>query len=108
MLPPMDFSICSEDKRILKRWLRSTTLQQGQITRAKIILALDQGWTPTAVAQAQEVSAKSVHKWRNRYLEAGINGLYDQPRSGRPTKINEKTVKRVLDLATQYVPEEAT
>jgi transposase len=104
----MEFSVRSTDKRTLKRWLRSTTLPQGQITRAKIILALDQGWTPTAVAEAQQVSAKSVHKWRNRYLEAGIDGLYDQPRSGRPTKITEKTVKRVLELTTQYVPEEAT
>jgi transposase len=104
----MEFSVRSTDKRTLKRWLRSTTLPQGQITRAKIILALDQGWTPTAVAEAQQVSAKSVHKWRNRYLEVGIDGLYDQPRSGRPTKITEKTVKRVLELTTQYVPEEAT
>jgi len=71
-------------------------LPQGQITRAKIILALDRGWTPTAMAHAQQVSAKSVHKWRNRYLEAGIDGLYDQPRSGRLTKLTEKMVKRVL------------
>jgi len=108
MHAPMEFSVHSVDKRTLNNWLRSTTLPQGQVTRARIILALDQGWTPTAVAQAQQVSAKSVHKWRNRYLEAGIDGLYDQSRSGRPTKITKKIVKRVLDLTTQYVPEEAT
>ena len=100
MRAPMEFSVCSADKRTLTNWLRSTTLPQGQITRAKILLALDQGWTPTAVAQAQQVSAKSVHKWRNRYLESGIDGLYDQPRSGRPKKITEDVVKRVLDLTT--------
>ena len=104
----MEFSVHSADKRTLSNWLRSTTLPQGQITGARIILALDQGWTPTAVAQAQQVSAKSVHKWRNRYLEAGIDGLYDQSRSGRPTKITKKIVKRVLDLTTQYVTEEAS
>ena len=108
MRSPMEFSIRTTDKRVLKRWLRSTTLPQGQITRAKIILSLDQGWTPTAVAEAQQVSAETVHKWRNRYLEAGIEGLYDQPRTGRPTKITEETVKRVLELTTQYVPEEST
>ena len=76
--------------------------------RAKIILGLDRGLTPTQVAEAQQTSAKSVHKWRNRYLEEGLDGLHDQPRSGRPTKIDAKTVKRVLDLTTQTVPEEAT
>ena len=76
--------------------------------RAKIILALHRGYTPTQVAEAQQTSAKSVHKWRNRYLEMGLDGLHDQPRSGRPTKIDVKTIKRVLDLTTQTVPEEAT
>lgn len=107
MRTPLEFSISSEDKQELKRWLRLTTLPQGLITRAKIILALDRGQTPTAVAEAQQTSAKSVHKWRTRYLEAGLDGLSDQPRSGRPSEISEKTVKRVLKLTTQYVPEES-
>ncbi len=76
--------------------------------RAKIILALARGQTPTQVAEAQQTSAKTVHRWRKRYLEEGLDGLHDHPRSGRPTKIDAKTVKRVLDLTTQTVPEEAT
>ena len=108
MRAPLEFSIIADDHKTLKRWLRSTTLPQGQIMRAKIILALHRGYTPTQVAEAQQTSAKSVHKWRNRYLEMGLDGLHDQPRSGRPTKIDVKTIKRVLDLTTQTVPEEAT
>jgi transposase len=108
MRAPLEFSITADDHETLKRWLRSTTLPQGQIMRAKIILALHRGFTPTQVAEAQQTSAKSVHKWRNRYLETGLDGLHDQPRSGRPTKIDVKTIKRVLDLTTQTVPEEAT
>ncbi len=108
MRAPLEFSISADDKKTLKRWLRSTTLPQGQIMRAKIILALDRGFTPTQVAEAQQTSTKTVHRWRNRYLKEGPNGLHDQPRSGRPTKIDAKTVKRVLDLTTQTVPEEST
>ena len=108
MRAPLEFSVSVEDQATLKRWLRSTTLPQGQIMRAKIILALARRQTPTQVAEAQQTSAKTVHRWRKRYLEEGLDGLHDHPRSGRPTKIDAKTVKRVLDLTTQTVPEEAT
>lgn len=108
MRQPIEFTISKRDAGVLKDWLRSTTLPQGQITRAKIILALSEGQTPAEVARAQRVSAKTVHKWRNRFVAAGIDGLFDEPRPGRPTKIDEATVKRVLELTTGYVPEEAT
>ena len=108
MRTPIEFTISTKDRQRLKRWLRSTTLPQGQVTRAKIILSLSEGMTPSEVGEAQYVSAKTVHRWRNRFQEGGADGLLDQPRSGRPTVIVEKTVKRVLTLTTQYVPEEAT
>jgi len=108
MRRPIEFTLCDEDANVLRGWLRSTTLPQGQITRAKIILALSEGKTPSEVADAQHVSPKTVHKWRNRYLESGVEGLFDEQRPGRPTKLDDKTVKRVLELTTRYVPEEAT
>lgn len=108
MRKPIEFTLTGDDTRLLKSWLRSTTLPQGQITRAKIVLALSEGKTPTEVADAQRVSCKTVHKWRNRFIESGADGLFDQQRPGRPTQITGKTVKRVLALTTQYVPEEAT
>ena len=108
MRTPTEFTISKNERRRLTRWLGSTSLPQGQVTRAKIILSLSEGMTATEVAEAQYVSAKTVHRWRNRFEEDGPDGLLDQPRSGRPTVIDEKTVKRVLQLTTQYVPEEAT
>jgi transposase len=108
MREPLKFSIHPSSARVLKRWLRSTTLPQGQITRARIILSLGRGKTPSEVAEEQFVSAKTVHKWRNRFLASGVKGLLDEPRPGRPTTIDEETIKRVLTLTTQYVPEEAT
>lgn len=108
MRKPLKFSVHPSSARVLKRWLRSTTLPQGQITRARMILSLGRGKTPSEVADEQFVSAKTVHKWRNRFLESGVKGLLDEPRPGRPSTIDEKTVNRVLTLTTEYVPEEAT
>lgn len=108
MRKPQDFSINAASVDTLRGWLRSTRLPQGQITRAKIILALHAGKTPSEVADEQFVSSKTVHKWRNRFMESGIDGLLDEPRPGRPPTLDQKTINRVLTLTTQYVPEEAT
>lgn len=88
--------------------MRSTTLPQGQTTRARIILSLADDLGPTEISRSLRVSCKTVHKWRNRFVKDGIGGLFDQPRSGRPTVIGEKTVKRVLKLTTERIPREAT
>ena len=108
MRRPQDFSIDAGSARTLRRWLRSTTLPQGQITRTKIILGLHAGKTPSEIAQEQLVSCKTVHKWRNRFIESGVDGLLDEQRPGRPSTLDEKTINRVLTLTTQYVPDEAT
>lgn len=102
------FNLSKNDRSELQGWLRSTTLPQGQVTRAKILLSLDDGVPPGKVAEAQHVSTKTLHKWKNRYLEDGVDGLFDKPRSGRPTVIDDKIVKKVLKLTTERVPQEAT
>ena len=102
------FNLNKGDKVKINAWLRSTTLPQGEITRAKIILALAECISPTEIARAQRVSCKTVYKWKNRYLKEGIDGLFDKPRSGRPTVINEKIVKKVLTLTTEKIPQEST
>ena len=108
MRTPIQLTISNRDRQRLRGWLRSTRLPQGQVTRARIVLSLSDGMTPSEVAVAQHVSAKTVHKWRNRFVANGADGLVDQPRSGRPRAIDGRAVKRVLQLTTEYVPEEAT
>jgi transposase-like protein len=70
-----DFSIDAGSVRTLRSWLRSTTLPQGRITRAKIILGLHAGKSPSDIAREQLVSCKTVHKWRNRFIESGMDGF---------------------------------
>jgi len=76
--------------------------------RAKIILQLTEGMTPSEVAIAQRTSAKTVHRWRNRFEAEGIDGLLERARSGRPTVIDKKTVDKVLFLTTKRIPQEST
>ena len=108
MRTPKTFHISGESAEVLKQWCRSTTLPHGQIMRAKIILQLSEGMTPTEVAIAQRTSAKTVHRWRTRFEKEGVEGLYERARSGRPTVIDKETVDKVLFLTTKRTPQEAT
>ena len=51
--------------------------------KAQIILQLSSGRQITEVAKDLDVSKTTVLLWRNRFLEDGIDGLNDAPRSGR-------------------------
>lgn len=103
-----NFKIANKDLAILEGWTRSTSLPQGQVTRAKIILALSNGVPVTEIATAQRVSRKTIYKWKDRFQESGPDGLLDQPKPGRPTVIDDEVVNRVLKLTTERVPHEAT
>jgi transposase len=108
MATTTEFRLDRKDKATLKRWLRTTTLAHGLGVRANILLALDRGDTPTQISETFGVTRRTVYKWKDRYLSDGLDGLKDQPRPGRPSKINDKAVKKVLSLSQKYTPEEST
>lgn len=47
-----------------------------------VLLVVDHGWTIEAAAERFQIDAKTVRKWRDRYLAKGEAGLFD--RSSRP------------------------
>jgi len=54
------------------------------------------------------ITTPTVFKWRQRYLEAGIEVLSDLPRSGQSLKLGAEKAKEVLTLTTHRVPKEVT
>ncbi|MFM7674264.1 MAG: helix-turn-helix domain-containing protein, partial [Synechococcus sp.] len=62
----------------------SRTLPHSIVQRAQIVLACAAGETNTAVAKRFGVRGSTVGKWRQRYLDLGIEGLHDELRPGRP------------------------
>ena len=105
---PEPFSLTVQDQLELEGWVRKTTLSQNLVTRAKILLALNQGMTPKEVSERLEVSDPIVFKWRNRYKAQGLKGLNDAPRSGQPRKLDQKMIKKILDDTVHKKPPGAT
>jgi transposase-like protein len=57
-----------------------------------VAFVLDEGWTIEATADKFQVDAKTVRKWRDRFLADGDEGLLD--RSSRPRHSPNKTSPR--------------
>jgi transposase InsO family protein len=55
--------------------------------------ALDHGWTIEMTAERFQVDAKTVRKWRDRFLTEGAEGLFD--RSSRPHRSPNRTRRSV-------------
>ena len=47
-------------------------------------------------------------KWRQRYLDLGLDGLLDEPRPGTSRKLSDEQVERVLARTLESQPEAAT
>ena len=77
------------DRPTLESWARSRTRPHRQVQRARLLLALAEGRTLAAVGRAVGVTEDTVATWRDRYLEDGLEGLQDRPRSGCPPTYTE-------------------
>ena len=60
------------------------------------------------MAAELRVCVDTVGKWRSRFLEQRLDGLLDQPRSGRPRMIDDADVERVIALTLEATPKDAT
>lgn len=56
------------------------------------------------VAKKKGVDRKTVRKWITRFLEQGIAGLADKPRTGRHSTIDDSTRQKIMAALAAPVP----
>src|SRR5450830_642378 len=83
IVEPLVVSVQERDE--LERRVRAQTTPHRDRQRAEVVLLLAADGVPGAkIAPLVGLSEQSVCKWRRQFFEAGIEGLNDAPRSGRP------------------------
>ena len=89
--------LCSGSDRLLLQELASSkSLEWRLVERAKIVLKLLDGEPVKKVAALHSTGQNTVIKWRSRFVENGIQGFHDQPRSGKPAIYGEEFRDKVL------------
>src|SRR5215218_4810122 len=82
----------AEDRLELTRWTRMSSLPAGLAQRARIVLLAEEGVGTNEIVHRVGVSKPTVIAWKKRYAEAGIAGLRDRPKPGRPAQVDEVAV----------------
>ena len=102
--PIAPLALDGAERETLEQWTRRPKTAQALALRARIVLACADGQSNTGVAAELRVCVDTVGKWRSRFLEQRLDGLLDQPRSGRPRVIDDADVERVIALTLETTP----
>ena len=70
-------------RKTLLGWQRATTISAGRARRGRIILLVADGVSITESARVVGISRRFVYKWVERFHQAGLAGLADEPGRGR-------------------------
>jgi putative transposase len=105
-IPPLELS--DKVKKQLETMANSRSLPYAQVRRAQIILMAAQGLTNTTIAQSVDLSISMVGIWRQRFIDQGLMGLYDQPKPGAPRTISDEQIAELVQKTLKKKTKGAT
>ena len=81
-----------ESRVRLQALVRAHSTPQALVFRCRLVLRLADPDQPSNLQAANEVgcSRNTVILWRSRFLQQGLAGLQDAPRSGRPRSFSPR------------------
>jgi transposase len=97
------------DRAELRRWIASRNTPQKLVWRARIVLMWADRAGVTAIVRALGKTKKTTYRWRDRYIECGIEGLKrDASRPGRKKPLAAALIARVVEMTLHEKPPAAT
>ncbi len=98
---PFVVELSEADRAVLEQRSRAYTAPYAEVLRARIVLLAAQDLPNTVIAGRLDVHVGVVSRWRKRFCEAGLKGLADRPRSGRPRSFGAPVVTEVKAMACE-------
>ena len=102
--PKKPLMVTEEERERLESLAHRARSQPLLARRARVVLACAEGLDNKAVAKRLRCSLGMVGKWRCRFLVAGLEGLYDEPRPGAPRKVSDDQVERIVIQTLESTP----
>ena len=96
------------EREALESLVRRRSTAQALALRARIVLACADGHSNSEVARLVGASRPTVTTWRSRFLTDRVDGLFDEPRPGRPRTVSDAQVERVIVETLEAKPRNAT
>src|SRR5712692_4008672 len=96
-----------QERRELERRVRSRKLRAEDVRRARLILMLAAGESYMSIRNALECDAGYVSRWKKRFEEDRLAGLYARHRGSKPRALTAPVEARILSW-TQKKPTDGT
>lgn len=106
--PKTPLILTEDERQQLTSLAHRSRTAAGPARRARIILACADGLDNKAVGRRLHVSQTTVCKWRARFVDQRLAGLYDEPRPGAPRQITDAQVEDVIVRTLETTPRGAT
>ena len=100
--------LSDDERQSLLKLLRSGKHSSRKLTRARILLQADDGFTDDQIAQSLRVGRVTVERLRQRFVEGGLTALTDKPRPGKKPKLSANAEARLIAEACSQAPEGRT
>src|SRR6266852_601084 len=102
--PKRPLIVTVEDRERLESLAHRARSQPLLARRARVVLACAEGLDNQTVARKLRCSLGMVGKWRARFLKAGLEALYDEPRPGTPRTVSDEQVEQVVIQTLESTP----
>ena len=91
--------LTDEEQQTIARLAHARIAPARQVERARIIELASRGWRVPAIAAELRLHEQTVRAWLTRFNTAGLAGLEDAPRPGRPATYTPEQIGEVIATA---------
>ncbi|EJE50746.1 hypothetical protein PMI14_04608 [Acidovorax sp. CF316] len=102
--PKAELVLTHEERLQLQSFARSRSLPAALSNRARLVLASAEGQANNAIAVRLGLTTQTVGKWRTRFIERRIAGLYDVVRPGPARTIDDERVALLIKTTLHTKP----
>lgn len=102
--PKVELLLTDEERSQLQSFARSRSLPAALSARARIVLSSADGELNNSIAERLDLTKATVGKWRTRFIEPRIPGLYDDVRPGKPRTIDDECVAHLIKTTLHTKP----
>ena len=106
--PKPALTLTPDEHTQLRSWAGSRTLPHALVARARLVLWSAHGQSNSQIARRLRWANATVGKWRQRFVQYRLAGLYDELRPGRPRSIDDEQIAALLKRTLSRRPAEST
>ena len=96
------------ERRELNRRARSRAGRAEDARRARLILLLAKGESYTSISEKLGCSASFISRWKQRFLQDRLAGLYPRHKGSKPTTLTPRLEARILSWTRKSPPDGST